>query len=71
MNTVFTVIQIASAILLMAAILVQNRGTGVSELFGGGGNVYRTKRGLEKILFTSTIILSIIFFGTSLIQAIV
>ena len=71
MNTVLIVIQFISAVLLIGAIMLQHRGAGVSEVFGGSGNVYRTKRGLEKILFTSTIILSIIFFGVSLIQTVI
>ena len=62
-------IQIAEliiAILLILAILLQNRGTGLGATFGGEGNVYRTKRGLEKGLFVSTIVLGIIFFGLAL-----
>lgn len=65
MKVVFTVVQVASAILLMIAILLQNRGTGLSATFGGEGNVYRTKRGVERIFFIATIVLSFIFFGAS------
>ena len=57
------VIQIVVAILLMLSILLPNRGAGLSGVFGGGGDVFRTKRGLEKTLFTATIILSVLFFG--------
>lgn len=60
------IIQIAAAILLMVAILLQSRGASVGGVFGGGGAVYQTKRGLEKKLFIATIILSIIFFGAAL-----
>ena len=58
--------QLGIALLLILVILLQNRGAGVSGLFGGSGNVYLTKRGLEKKLFTFTIILSVFFFATSL-----
>jgi len=58
--------QIVIAILLMLAILLQNRGVGLSGIFGGGGNIYRTKRGIEKKLFFSTIILGVLFFSISL-----
>ena len=71
MNTVFTAIQLISAILLIIVVLMQNQGSGVGELFGGSGNVFRKKRGIEKLLFTSTIVISIIFFGTSLIKTII
>ena len=62
-------IQIAQLIvstLLVLAILLQNRGTGVSGLFGGEGNVYRTKRGVERVLFVATIVLAVLFFGLAL-----
>ncbi len=57
--------QIVVAILLMTSILLQNRGTGLSGVFGGSSGVYRTKRGVEKVLFVTTIILVILFFGLS------
>jgi len=60
------IIQIIIAVLLTASILMQNRGAGLSGLFGGGDNVYRSKRGFEKTLFTATIILAILFFTISL-----
>ncbi|MBI4059782.1 preprotein translocase subunit SecG [Candidatus Giovannonibacteria bacterium] len=54
-------VQVGVAILLVGAILLQQRGSGLSAAFGGEGNIYRTKRGLEKTLFTATIILSALF----------
>lgn len=67
---IIDIIQIVSAILLIAAILLQNRGAGLGSAFGGEGNVYRTKRGLEKSLFIATIIFSIIFLCTALFNVI-
>ncbi len=58
--------QIVVAILLMAAILMQNRGAGLGGVFGGSGGVYLTKRGLEKKLFIATIVLAVIFILLSL-----
>jgi preprotein translocase subunit SecG len=62
------IIQIVVAIVLMAVILMQNRGTGLSGIFGGSSAVFRTKRGVEKILFISTIVLAAIFFGLSILR---
>lgn len=60
--------QIIVAILLMLSILLQNRGSGLGGVFGGGGGgVYLTKRGLEKKLFIATIVLSVIFVLLSLV----
>jgi preprotein translocase subunit SecG len=64
-NLFLSVTQIVVSILLIAAVLLQQRGTGLSATFGGEGNIYRTKRGMEKALFLGTIILSIIFFATA------
>lgn len=58
--------QIIIAILLMIAILMQNRGAGLGGIFGGSGGVYLTKRGLEKKLFIATIVLATIFILLSL-----
>ena len=58
--------QLIIALLLILAILLQNRGTGLGGVFGGSGGVYLTKRGLEKKLFILTIILAVLFFLTSL-----
>lgn len=68
---VLNIIQIVSAIALVVAILMQNRGGGLGGLFGGGDNVYLAKRGIEKKLYYATIILSIIFFVTSLLSVII
>lgn len=58
--------QIIVALLLMIAVLMQNRGSGLGGIFGGSGGVYLTKRGLEKKLFIATIVLAIIFLLLSL-----
>ncbi|MBI4252688.1 preprotein translocase subunit SecG [Candidatus Uhrbacteria bacterium] len=66
MIQVLTIIQAVSGLLLIVCILLQQRGTGLSGAFGGEGNVYRAKRGVEKILFMVTIGVAIIFFASSL-----
>ena len=65
--TILKIAQAVVAILLMIAILIQNRGTGLSGIFGGEGGVYRSRRGAEKNLFIITIVLSVLFFGLSLV----
>lgn len=57
---------IVVSLLLIIVILLQNRGAGLGSAFGGAGGVYLTKRGLEKKLFTATIVLAVLFFGLSL-----
>lgn len=53
--------QIIISTLLVVAVLLQRQGSGLSGVFGGEGNAYRTKRGFEKILFIGTIILAVLF----------
>ena len=62
---ILNIAQVAISVLLVTAVLLQQRGTGLGATFGGEGNIYRTKRGLEKGLFIVTIVLSILFFGAA------
>ncbi len=71
MENIFSIIQIVVAILLIVTILMQNRGTGMGAVFGGEGNVYRTKRGAEKFLFWSTIVLAIIFLILAILRFVI
>jgi protein translocase SecG subunit len=68
MDKIITISQFLIAIILIGLILLQNRGGGLSGIFGGSEvtNAFRTKRGLERIIFISTIIFAILFFGISL-----
>jgi protein translocase, SecG subunit len=63
---ILNISQIVVSVLLIIAVLMQQRGTGLSATFGGEGNIYRTKRGIEKALFILTIVLSIIFFAIAI-----
>ncbi len=62
----FKILQPIIAILLMLSILLQNRGSSLSGIFGGSGDIYRTKRGFEKFLFIATIVLAILFFAVAI-----
>jgi preprotein translocase subunit SecG len=64
MSKFFTILQLVSALLLVVTILMQQRGSGLSGLFGGSGDVYRSKRGAEKMLFITTIVLAVLFLGS-------
>ncbi|OGF82853.1 preprotein translocase subunit SecG [Candidatus Giovannonibacteria bacterium RIFCSPLOWO2_01_FULL_46_13] len=63
-------IQVGVAVLLIITILLQQRGSGLSASFGGEGNIYSTKRGLEKILFRSTLVLGALFLALALLTLI-
>lgn len=63
--------QIASAILLVVFILLQQKGQGLSQTFGGSAMEYSTKRGAEKVIYYATIVFAILFIGISIAVRIV
>lgn len=52
---------IASAVLMILAILLQQRGATLGAGFGSSGELYTTRRGVDKNLFEVTIVLAVIF----------
>ncbi|MBL4694203.1 preprotein translocase subunit SecG [Candidatus Gracilibacteria bacterium] len=53
--------QVVLSILLSLAILLQQKGAGLSATFGGGGGFIASKRGAEKFLSNATIVLATLF----------
>ncbi len=66
MNTFLAIGQIIVSIGLIASVLLQARGTGLSGAFGGDSAVYRSRRGVERRLWQFTIVLAILFAVFSL-----
>jgi len=63
-----TVLQILVPICLIVAILLQMQGSGLSKTFGGGGGeFYRSKQSIEKVLMWATVILAAVFGLISLL----
>jgi len=60
--TYLYVIQIIISVALIAAVLLQTKGSGLGGIFGGQGAVYKTRRGVEKTIFHVTIGLAVAFF---------
>lgn len=60
-DSILQIVTVGSAVLLVAAILLQQRGASLGAGFGGSGELYTTRRGLDKNLFEATIILAVIF----------
>lgn len=68
-RTYFQVAQIVVAVSLIIAILLQARGAGLGSVFGGTGTVFKTRRGVEQLLFRGTVLLVIIFAVLSFVTA--
>ncbi|OGH23719.1 MAG: preprotein translocase subunit SecG [Candidatus Levybacteria bacterium RIFCSPLOWO2_01_FULL_38_13] len=60
-------IQIIIPIALIGTILLQVQGSGLSRTFGGGGEFYRSKQSIEKILIWATVVLAFLFGLISLL----
>ena len=68
------ILSIATAVLgvtMCLGILLQARGTGLGAAFGGEGNVYRTKRGLERGIYIATIVIAALLFGAAFANALI
>lgn len=61
MNQILFYIQIITSIALIILIAVQQRGAALGAGFGGGGEVYSTKRGAQKKIYYVTIALATVF----------
>ncbi len=68
MGNILNIIQIIIAALLIATVLFQQRGTGLSAAFGGEGSVYFKKRGAEKMIFIASIVLAVLFILSAIIR---
>ena len=54
-------ITLGSAVLMVVAILLQQRGASLGAGFGSSGELFTTRRGFDKNLFDVTIIFAVIF----------
>lgn len=64
-------LQVVLAVTLIGLILLQSKGTGLGSTFGGDLGSYSSRRGVEKMLFVVTIIVSFVFLILSLIRLLV
>ena len=67
LGNILSILQLVVSILLVGAILLQTPEGGLSPVFGGGGEMYRSRRNVEKLLLIATIVLSIILAILSLL----
>jgi preprotein translocase subunit SecG len=70
-NSVMNVLQIVVSIVLVLVVLIQAKGSGFGTALGSTSSVFRTRRGIERTLFQSTIILGIVWVFVSIISVIV
>lgn len=70
-QNVLQVVTVGSAVLMIVAILLQQRGASLGAGFGGSSELYTTRRGFDKNLFETTIILAVVFILSILVALVV
>ena len=66
---VIQIVQIILGVALTVSILLQARGAGLGSVFGGTGTVFKTRRGIDRLLFRITIVFAILFCLVSVLGA--
>ena len=61
LESILPYITLASAFLMVVAILLQQRGASLGAGFGSSGELFTTRRGFDKNLFDVTVIFAVIF----------
>ena len=60
-RTAFEIALMIVAVALIISILLQARGAGLGSVFGGTGTVFKTRRGIDRLLFRLTIAFMVTF----------
>lgn len=60
-DSILQIITVVSAVFMILAILLQQRGASLGAGFGSSGELFTTRRGIDKNLFEVTVILAVIF----------
>ncbi|HEY8992995.1 MAG TPA: preprotein translocase subunit SecG [Candidatus Microsaccharimonas sp.] len=60
-DTILQFVNVGSAVLMIVSILLQQRGASLGAGFGSSGELYTTRRGIDKNLFEVSIVFAVIF----------
>lgn len=62
MKDFLMLINVVIAVLIVVLILMQGKGSGLGSAWGGQGEMFSTRRGIEKWTLRITVVLIILFF---------
>ena len=62
------IVTVVSAVILVIAVLLQQRGATLGAGFGASGELYATRRGFDKNLFDVTVIMAVVFVSSILVS---
>lgn len=66
MRTILLAANIILSVVIVVLILIQGKGAGLGSAWGGGGEMFQTRRGIEKVTLRLTVILIVVFFLISI-----
>lgn len=66
-DSVLQIITLGSGILAVVCILLQQRGASLGAGFGSSGELFTTRRGLDRNLYEATIVLTVVFILSILV----
>ena len=61
LSSLFPIVTVVSAVLMVICILLQARGASLGAGFGSSGELFTTRRGIDKSLYEVTIVLAVVF----------
>lgn len=68
MQTILIFAQLIISISLISLILLQAKGVGLGRAWGGSGDFYKSRRGVEKFIFNFTIFVAAMFMVSSILN---
>lgn len=68
MRNVLLFLNVVVSVVVVVLILIQGRGGGLGSAWGGGGETFQTRRGIEKFTLRTTVILILFFLVLSVIN---
>ena len=70
LSGILQIVTLVSGLLIMLFVLLQARGASLGAGFGASGELFTTRRGIDKSLHEATIVLAIIFVLSILVNLI-
>lgn len=68
MRNILLGVNIIVSIIVVALILLQGKGAGLGSAWGGSGEMFQTRRGVEKLTLQLTIVMILVFLAIALIS---
>lgn len=71
LSTILQIVTLATGILVIILILLQARGASLGAGFGSSGELFTTRRGIDKSLHEATIVMAILFVLSIVVNLII